>query len=157
MILVCHMRMGSSGVRAPVWTGSGMGHWKRLIKIVGGTDCYYCINNMTCLYCCTCYCSWAFSRYHVTCIFVTLPGTCYSFCGGILYMFCIVAILLSIYLIDINSVYAQHSIVVILHMLTCMFILHMPTCMFTSITSSLDNSIYYINWIRLDDYRQTRW
>ena len=27
----------------------GMGHWKRLIKISGGTDCYYCINHMTCL------------------------------------------------------------------------------------------------------------
>jgi len=24
-----------------------MGHWKRLIKISGGTDGYYCINNMT--------------------------------------------------------------------------------------------------------------
>ena len=44
-----HVRMGSYGVRAPVWTDSGMRHWKRLIKIPGGTDCYYCINNMTCL------------------------------------------------------------------------------------------------------------
>ena len=37
--------------------------------------------------------------------------------------------------LHIITVYAQHSIVVILHMPTCMFILHMPTCMFTSITS----------------------
>ena len=35
---------------APVWTASGMGHWKRLIEIAGGTDCYYWINNMTCLW-----------------------------------------------------------------------------------------------------------
>ena len=68
-------------------------------------------------------------------------------------MFCIVSILFSVYVADIIPVYAQHSIVVILHMPTCMFILHMLTCMITSITSSLDNSIYYINWIRLDDYR----
>ena len=40
---------GSTGVRDPVWTASGMGHWKRLIKIPDDTDCYYCINNMTCL------------------------------------------------------------------------------------------------------------
>ena len=24
-----------------------MGHWKRLIKISGDTNCYYCINNIT--------------------------------------------------------------------------------------------------------------
>ena len=40
--------MGSTGVRAPVWTVSGMGYWKRLIKIPGSTDCYYYINHMTC-------------------------------------------------------------------------------------------------------------
>jgi len=28
---LCHIRMGSSGVRALVWTASGMRHWKRLI------------------------------------------------------------------------------------------------------------------------------
>ena len=49
MVPVCHVRMSSTGVRAPVWTASGMGHWKRLIKMPGGTDCDYCINNMTCL------------------------------------------------------------------------------------------------------------
>ena len=48
MVPVGHVRMGSTGVRAPVWTASGMGHWKRLTKIPGGTDCYYCINHMTC-------------------------------------------------------------------------------------------------------------
>jgi len=28
---------------APVWTTTGMRHWKRLIKISGDIDCYYCI------------------------------------------------------------------------------------------------------------------
>jgi len=41
-----HVRMGSSGVRAPIWTASGMRHWKILI-ISGGTAWYYCINQMT--------------------------------------------------------------------------------------------------------------
>jgi len=49
MVPVGHVRMGSTGVRAPVWTASGMGHWKRVIKIPGGTDFYYCVNHMTCL------------------------------------------------------------------------------------------------------------
>ena len=43
-----HIRIGSTRVRAPVWTASGMGHWKRLNKISSRTDCYYCINHMTC-------------------------------------------------------------------------------------------------------------
>ena len=84
-------RMGSTGVRALVWTASGMGHWKRLIKIPSDTACYYCINNMTYLihvyYCvvvlvtvpvglstimfpvdfATCYYSCYFIHYHGTC------------------------------------------------------------------------------------------
>ena len=48
MVPVCHVRMGSTGIRVLVWTASGMGHWKRLIKIPGGIDCYYCVNNITC-------------------------------------------------------------------------------------------------------------
>ena len=48
MVPICHVRMGLTGVRAPVWTASGIWHWKRLTKISGDTDCYYCINHMTC-------------------------------------------------------------------------------------------------------------
>ena len=48
MVPVCHVQMGSSGVRAPVWIASGVWHWKRLFKISDGTDYYYCINHMTC-------------------------------------------------------------------------------------------------------------
>ena len=55
MVPVYHVRMSSTGVRAAVWTASGMGHWKRLIKIPGGTDCDFLINNMTCLIH-VCYC-----------------------------------------------------------------------------------------------------
>ena len=44
----CHVRTGSASMWALVRTASGMGHWMRLIKILDGTDCYYCINNMTC-------------------------------------------------------------------------------------------------------------
>ena len=96
MAPVCHIRMGSTGVRAPVWTFSGMGHWKRLIKIPGGTDCYYCINNMTCL---------IHIYYRLVVLipipdnlstimlhvwpvyFIPLPDTCYTFCGSILLMY----------------------------------------------------------------------
>ena len=66
-----------------------MGHWKRLIKIPGGTDCYYCINDMTCLihvsYLVTVPDQLSAIMLHV--YFVTLPGTCYTFCGGILLMY----------------------------------------------------------------------
>ena len=43
MVPICHVRMSSAGVLALVWTASGMGHWKKLIKILGDIDCYYCI------------------------------------------------------------------------------------------------------------------
>ena len=90
MVPVGHVRMGSIGVRAPVWTASGMGHWKRLIKIPGGTDCYYCINNMTCLihvsYCLVVHVPVPdhFVVIMLPVYVVTLPVTCYTFCGGIL-------------------------------------------------------------------------
>jgi len=42
----CSDRFGWS--RAPVWTISGMRHYKRLIKIVSDIDCYYC----TIIVCC---------------------------------------------------------------------------------------------------------
>ena len=44
-------------------TASGMGHWKRLIKISGDTDCYYCINFLTC----------STHVYYCPFIFVTIP------------------------------------------------------------------------------------
>ena len=117
-----------------------MGHWKRLIEIPGGTDCYYWINNMTCpihvFYCLVVHVP---VPDHLAAImlrvyFVTLPGTCYTFCGGILlmYMYTLHCIH-SVFCIGIITVYAQHRIVVILHM---------PICMFISITSPLDNTIY---------------
>ena len=82
--------MGSAGVRAPIRFTSGMGHWKRLTKIPNGADCYYCIDNMTCL----------IHVYHCSLVLVTipdslstimspvylvsLPDTCYTSCGDIL-------------------------------------------------------------------------
>ena len=128
-----HVRMGSTGVRAPVWTTSGMRYWKRLIIIPGGTDCYYCINNMTCLihvfYCLvvhvpvpdhfasSCYLYMLLpylfhaihfvASYSCTCLSVTLPGTCYSFCGGILRMFCIASILFSYAHLHVHIAYAH--------------------------------------------------
>jgi len=83
---VCHVQVGSTGVRALVWTVSGMRHWKRLIKISGDIDCYYYINNMPCLlhmyYCSVkhCYIPWYFFYHHVTCI------SCTS-CGDTLFMY----------------------------------------------------------------------
>ena len=35
--------IGSARLRSPVWTASGMGHWKGMIKIINDTDCYYCV------------------------------------------------------------------------------------------------------------------
>ena len=90
---VYHVRMGSTRMRAPKWAASGMGHWKRLIKISDGTDCYYCINNMTCsIY------VYFYSVVHVTIsnilfsimssvYLVTLTDTCYTSCGDTLFMY----------------------------------------------------------------------
>ena len=63
MVPVCHVRMGSVRVRTLVWTASGMGYWKKLIKIPGGTDCYYCISYLTC----------SIHVYYCLLILVTLP------------------------------------------------------------------------------------
>ena len=76
MVPICRVRMGSAGVWAPVWTASGIGYWKRLIKISAGTDCYYCINHMTCsihvYYCLFTLLHFCYLMYHhVTCIFCT--------------------------------------------------------------------------------------
>jgi len=43
MVHACHVQMNSARVRSPVWTVSGMGYWKRMIKISGDTDHYYYI------------------------------------------------------------------------------------------------------------------
>ena len=135
MVPVGHVRMGSTGVRAPVWTASGMGHWKRVIVIPGGTDCYYCINNMTCLiHVNYCFVVLATVPDHLSSIMllvygVTIPGTCYIFCGGILLMY----MLHCIYSVScIPCRYAWHRI---------MGILHMHICMFTFITSPLACSL----------------
>ena len=122
-----------------------MGHWKRLITIPGGTDCYYCINNMTCLiqvsYCVVVLVtvSVILSTIMLPVDFATLPDAYYTSCRDTRIP-CIAYILFSVYLADIMTIYTQHCIMVILHM---------PICMFTSITSPLDNLIYYLNWIRL--------
>ena len=91
VVPVCHVQMGSSGVRALIWTASGMGHWKRLIKISSGTDCYYCINNMTWFmdvyyyFVYTCYTFWYLIYHHVTCIMST--DTYILLCGYTCYIF----------------------------------------------------------------------
>jgi len=143
MIPVCHIRMGSTGVRAPVWNASGMGHWKRLIKIPGGTDCYYWINHMTC----------STHVYYCPFIFVTIPdllstimtpvylvprsSICYTPCGNILFMaiyiLCVASIPLYVYLTNISIVYTQHSSVVMLHTAH----LHVPFYHVTTIYQSL--------------------
>ena len=122
MVPVGHVRMGSTGVRAPVWTASGMGHWKRLIIIPGGTDCYYCINNMTCLihvyYCLVVLVTvpaHVFAIMRHVCI-VTLPVLCYTFWGGILLMSMYTLHCLYSVLHCLSAHYAQHSRMVMLHM-----------------------------------------
>ena len=156
MVPVCHVRMSSIGVRASVWIASVMEHWKRLIKIPGDTDCYYCINNMICL----------IHVYYCWVVLVTVPVilstiifsvdfaylllfliidllSCFMY-TLLLYLVhvtlsvvaydsctcirCIAYMLSSVYLADIITVHTQHRIMVILHM---------PMCMFTSITSPL--------------------
>ena len=101
-----------------------MGHWKRLITIPCGTDCYYCINNMTCLI--------HVSYYVVVLItvpvmlstimlpvdFATLPDTYYTSCGDTLFMYtytlhCKYSGLCIPYILHFVS--AQHSSMSILH------------------------------------------
>ena len=115
-------------------TASGMGHWKRLIIIPGGTDCYYCINNITCLihvfYCLVVHVpvSDHFAVIMLPVYVVTLPVhamhsvvASYS-CTCII---CIAYILSPVFRANIITVYAQHSIIVMLHMHTaCSFLSH---------------------------------
>jgi len=93
MVPVCHVRMGSARVQVSVWTASGIGHWKRLIKITGDTDCSYYINNMTYpihVY----YCSVVlFTILDILCsimshvYLVIFHDTCYTSCGDTLFMY----------------------------------------------------------------------
>jgi len=132
--------MSSTGVRAPVWTASGMGHWKRLIKIPSATDCYYCITNMTCLiYVSYCVDILVTVLNHLSAIMlhvyvITLPVSCYTLFSGILRMFCIAYILF----LQTSLLYMHNTV--------------LPICMFISITSPLDNLIYDITWIRLETW-----
>ena len=89
------VQIGSTRARAPVWTASGMGHWKRLIRIPGGTDCYYCLNDMTCLIH-VCYLvtgpeNWSAIMLHVylllCLVHVTLSVVAYYACST-LHLFC---------------------------------------------------------------------
>ena len=147
MVPVCHVRMGSTGVWAPVWTASGMGHWKTLIKIPGGTDFYYCIKDMTLPDTCmlSCYCSRYFIRYYVTCILVTLPGTCYTFCGGLLllYMYTLHCIS-SIFCIPCRHHYClcttpHYGYLAYAHLHVHFY--HVTTSVFISITSPPDDNM----------------
>ena len=93
-----------------------MGHWKILIKISGGTDCDYCINNMTYLiHVYSCLVVLVTVPDHLSSImlhvyFVTLPDTCYTSCGDTLFMYmytlhCMP--LVPVYPIDIIPVYSH--------------------------------------------------
>ena len=109
-----------------------MGHWKRLIKIPGSTDCYYCINIMTYLihvYSClvvliTVHENLPDIMLHVYLLLylvhVTLSVVAYYACSA-LHIFCFL--------------YSRH------HYSICttriVVILHMPICMFTAITPPL--------------------
>ena len=145
-----------------------MGHWKRLIKKPGGTDCYYCINIMTCLihvfYCLVVHVPVPdhFAVIMLPVYVVTLPVSCYTFCGGILLM----------YMYNLHCIYSVSCIPCRHHYCICttqycgyiayahlhihiayahlhVHFYHVTTSMFISITSPLDNLIYDINWIRL--------
>ena len=138
-----------------------MGHWKRLIKIPGGTDCYYWITNMTYLRH-VCYCNMICLIHVFYCLVVlvavpdhpvTLPSTCYTFCSGIILM----------YMYTLHCIYSVSCIPCRHHYCICttlyyvyiayvhlhVHFYHVTTSMFISITSPLDKLIYYLHWIRL--------
>ena len=136
-----------------------MRRWKRLIKIPGGTDCYYWRNNVTCLiHVFYCLLVLVIVPDHLAAImlhvyFVTLPGTCYPFCGGVLlmYMYTLYCIY-SVFCISCRHHYRQYTTpyygyIVYAHLHVHCY--HVTIRMFISITSPLDNNIYYVNWIRL--------
>ena len=126
-------------------TVSGMGHWKRMIKISGGTDCYYCINDMTCLI-------------HV-CYLVTVPDNLSDIILPVYLLLYLVHVTLSMSrnsALHISSSICipcslcstpYYSYIAYAHMHVHCY--HITTNMFISITSPLDNSIYFLNWIRL--------
>ena len=101
-----------------------MGHWKRLIKISGGTDCYYCINNMTCpIHVSYWLVALVTSPDHLSLIMlpvylvpflihVTLSVVAHYSCTSI---FCIAYTLLYVYLANIITVYAQPGSMVLLY------------------------------------------
>ena len=144
MVPVCHVRMGLSGVRAPVWTASGMGYWRRLIKIPGSTDCYYCIIHMIC------------STYVYYCpfLFVTIPDMLSTIMSHVYLLHFLIFVTLHVvthyswthilclhifyfmYTLQTSLLYTHNTIV----WLCCM--LHI--CMFIFITSSLYNILYDI-------------
>ena len=107
-----------------------MGHWKRLIKIPGGTDCYYCINNMTCLihvyFCVVVLVTFPdmFSTIMLPVDFATLPNACYTSCGDTLFMYtytlhCMP--LVPVYPIDTIPVYSHRyrMVAYFIYMFTC--------------------------------------
>ena len=129
-----------------------MGHWKRLIKIPGDTDCYYCINDMTCLihvcYLVTVPDHLSAIMLHVYCVYTALH---------IFYFLCLHILLM--YKYTLHYIYSVFCIPCRHHYCLCTTLYygyiayahlqvhfhHITTSMFISITSSLDNS--YINWI----------
>ena len=103
----------------------GMGHWKRLIKIPSGADCYYCINHMTysthvsiivplsLLLFLICYphsCH-LYTLLHFLIFVILHVVTHYSW----IYILRIAYMLLYVYFAYIITVYAQHSSMVMLH------------------------------------------
>ena len=108
-----------------------MGHWKRLIKIPGGTDCYYCMNNMTCpIHVSYWLVALVISPDHLSLIMlpvyfvpflihVTLSVVAHYPYASI---FCITYTLLYVCLANIITVYAQPSSMVLLHAIH----LHVP-------------------------------
>ena len=74
-------------------TAGCMRHQRRLIRIPNSTDCYYCINNMTCpIHVSYCLVALVTSPDHLSLImlpvyFITLSDICYTFCCGTLLMY----------------------------------------------------------------------
>ena len=100
-----------------------MGHWKRLIIIPGGTDCYYCINNMTCLihvfYCLVVHVPVPdhFAVIMLPVYVVTLPVSCYTYCGGILscYMYTLHCIYCLLYSVQTSLRYMHDTVLWVWH------------------------------------------
>jgi len=134
--------------------GSGMncqwhGHWRRLIKIPGGADCYYCINHMTCRH------MHIIVLLYLLLFLIFYPQSChlYTLLHFLIFtlhvvihyswthILCIAYILFYVYLADIITVYAQRSSMVILH--TAHLHVH-----FYHVTT-IQYCLLYKNWILL--------